>query len=76
MHPNTGDVFEIPDHDDMAINIFRINDMRAPLWHCVYSHDAHRFSLGMKFADEDVFKILTQACVCDELRTRLHCPFK
>lgn len=54
LHPNTGETAVMKDLDEMSLNIFRIGDIRAPNWHCVYSENAHRFSLGMKLKNQDV----------------------
>ena len=58
IHPNTGELIEMPDLPDMHINIFRVSDERAPLWHCVYSKDVYRFSLGFKLDDVDIYRLL------------------
>jgi len=60
LHPNTGEVHVMQDSDEMTLNLFRVGDVHAPNWHCVYSRDAHRFSLGMKLKDEDVYRILVR----------------
>ena len=60
MHPRTKEVVTIPDLDEMAINIFKVTK-EPPLWHCVASEGAHRFSVGMKLTDVDVFHLLVDA---------------
>ena len=65
LHPNTGKILHMPDLNEMHINIFKVTDARAPLWHCVYSENAHRFSLGYKMHSSDVYKILVKTSMAD-----------
>ena len=45
LHPRTKEMITIPDPDEMVINIFKVT-AKPPLWHCVASEGAHRFSVA------------------------------
>jgi len=56
--PETKENLNIKDIGTASINFFKITDHRSPTWHCVYSKNVNRYSLGLKLTENEINKLI------------------
>lgn len=56
--PNTKEFLNIKDLGTASINFFKITDNNNPTWHCVYSKNVNRYSMGLKLTDDEINKLI------------------
>ena len=60
LFPSSGRIVGLKDStDEMTLNAFQVKDVhQGPLWHCVWSKDNFRYSLGIKLTEDDFYRLL------------------